>query len=202
LAEFSVIDNHSVALGLLNGGPVLDAGARGFEFTDYFITLGHRVVALDPSLDADPIKPIKLPSRFYRYALVGPNHPNLAYLRMTEDPEARNITYRQERPEDPTVLCLTIKELMELESITEWDLIKLNIEGAEYDVLAGLDRPVARQIVFSMHEHTPQAKGKATCDHLISKLSLWYIPFNVTWEKKFGCSENYWDVVLIRKDLI
>jgi hypothetical protein len=83
-----------------------------------------------------------------------------------------------------------------------WDVIKLNIEGSEYDVLDTWPGPIARQIVVSFHEHTPRARGRAECDRLIAKMGQWYKAFNVVWEKRYCCSENYWDVLFIRNDLV
>jgi hypothetical protein len=82
-----------------------------------------------------------------------------------------------------------------------WDLIKLNIEGSEYDVLDTWPGPIARQIVVSFHEHTPRARGRAECDRLIAKISQWYDVQNVVWEKRYGCSENYWDLLFTLKGL-
>ena len=200
MPTFTVIDNHSVDLSLLTNRPVLDAGCRGFRFTRFFAGLGHTVLAMDPAPETyvpDDLR--QTPHvRFYKTALVGPSHPRQAYLRMTEDPEARHVQKSRESEGDPLVHCMTLADVMNA-TYREWDLVKLNIEGGEFDILATWPGPIARQIVVSFHEHTPQARGRSAIDYLIEHLAKWYDVHNHVWEKRYGCSENYWDTVLIRK---
>lgn len=187
-----VIDNHSVRTDLLTKAPILDAGARGFVFSKWFADGGHSVVALDPSPDIE--NPHIQGVTFQSYALVGSNvtSPKLV---MTDDPGA---WYIDSIKPGWAVGYTTIWARKH----TNWDLIKLNIEGSEYDVLDEWPGPISRQVVVSFHEHTTRAHGRAECDRLIEKMRQWYTPFNVVWEKRYCCSENYWDVLFIRNDLV
>lgn len=205
--KLEVIDNHSVAVDLLTKGPVLDAGCRGFRFTEHFAKLGHPVIALDPSPDIEvPNIEGERWSYFYPWALVGPGHPKRAYLRMTEDKEARHLTFAP-KESDPAIECKTLDDIQAYLTpqngggFPQWDLIKLNVEGAEYDILNGINGPIARQIVVSFHEHTDRARGRAHCDAILERLSPWYKALNVVWERRYGCTENYWNVVLALKEL-
>lgn len=200
MENFTVVDNHSVALGLVGDGAVLDAGCRGFRFARFFAALGNRVVAMDPAPETYVPEDLRQLDnfRFYKTALVGPMHPRQAYLRMTEDAEARHVVTSREKDSDPLVHCMTIADVMN-GVCQEWALMKLNIEGAEFQILNQMIAPLSRQIVVSFHEHTPQAVGRGAVDALIGRLGRWYEVHNHVWERRYGCTENYWDTVLIRR---
>lgn len=200
MPTFTVIDNHSVDLSIVGAGHVLDAGCRGFRFSRFFAGLGNRVVAMDPAPETyvpDDLRQMDN-VRFYKTALVGPSHPKQAYLRMTDDPEARHVVTARETSDDPLVHCMTLADVVNGLG-GEWSLLKLNIEGGEFDILAGLEGPVARQIVVSFHEHTPQARGDIAIQGLINRLSQWYDVHQHVKERRYGCTDNYWDTVLIRR---
>lgn len=188
-----MIDNHSVAVDLLTkGGGIVDAGARGFVFSEWFASRGHSVLALDPSPDIKR-EHYRQGISFLPYALVGKAKTH-NFLSMVGDPGAWHMT----DVETEEIPCVTHIDWLG----NNWDVIKLNIEGSEYDVLDTWPGPIARQIVVSFHEHTPRARGRAECDRLIAKMGQWYKAFNVVWEKRYCCSENYWDVLFIRNDLV
>lgn len=195
MQDLLVIDNHSFAPALLKGGWVLDAGSRGFVFSRELVKRGCTVLALDPAEDV----PVLNEPGIYtaRAGLVGIGQPRRWIMQYGDDPNA----YRLDRPADDQqyggVETMTIMECMGQNGIRHFDLIKLNIEGAEYDVLDTLPGPIATQIVFSFHEHTDKARGQAECDRIIEKLKQWYDIYNQVWEKRYGCRESYWDVVAI-----
>jgi FkbM family methyltransferase len=176
---------------------VLDAGARGFEFSKWFADKGHEVYAVDPAPDIQPQPTTSI--RFYRQALVGMNSEAFASLNTQGDAGAWHIQPQDRKiTDESTVSCTDVMCF----SKANWDVIKLNVEGSEYVILDTWPGPIARQIVVSFHEHTPRAKGRAECDRLIAKMGQWYKAFNVVWEKRYCCSENYWDVLFIRNDLV
>jgi len=189
------VDNHSFREDLLTKGPVLDAGARGFVFAKWFADRGHHVYAFDPSPDiGEAPKGVTL----YEAALVGKKYPRGMHLHLSSDPNAWHTQVDKDAYSVPV-------EAVSLNALpmagVQWDLIKLNIEGSEYDILDEIDGPIARQIVFSFHEHTDRARGRAECDRIIDKLRRWYVIQNQVWEKRYGCIENYWDVLAIEKGL-
>lgn len=189
-----VVDNHSVDVDKLTGGPVLDAGCRGLRFAKWFTERGHRVIGLDPAPEIDPeVTPLL---RVYKTALVANpgTHVNLV---LTDDLEARFIGNGPGVP----VPSIGLAALTSESAVDTWDVIKLNIEGSEYDILDSLTGPIANQIVFSFHEHTERARGKEECDRIISKLSAWYDIHNQVWEQRYCCRENYWDVLAIRRGI-
>jgi FkbM family methyltransferase len=199
MQDLLVIDNHSIAPWLLNDGWVLDAGSRGYVFSRELAKRGCKVLALDPAEDV----PVLNERGIYtaRVGLVGIGQPKRWIMEYGSDPNA----YRLDRPADNQnsggVATMTITECMSEYDIRHFDLVKLNIEGAEYDVLDTLPGPIATQIVFSFHEHTDKARGRAECDRIIDKLKQWYEIRNQVWEKRYGCRESYWDVVAIKRGL-
>lgn len=191
----TVIDNHSVDLERLTDGPVLDVGCRGFRFAKFFAERGHMVYALDPDLEVqDP----KIPNVVYtRYALVGGAAMD-GKLVMTADPEARYVVERGALVDLPTrnVQCIGLAQITP-EKGALWDLIKLNCEGAEFDLLNSWPGPIARQIVVSFHEHVGTAKrGEKAVNELIERMTRWYDVLRHEWDERYCAGRNAWDTVL------
>lgn len=192
--KIEIVAGHSVATDLLTKGPVLDAGSRGLIMAKHLAGQGHQVIALDPGEDETAEGVI-----VHKKALVHSSLAGKGNLRLvpTEDPEGRYI-----QSEGGNTYGVSISALMQEYKIKQWDLVKLNIEGSEYDILDEWPGPIARQIVFSFHEHTQAARGKAECDRIINKLRTWYDIHNQVWEKRhFLPSDNYWDVLAIERGI-
>jgi hypothetical protein len=213
--RFEVIDNHSVAVDLLGNdygkesdkGWVLDAGARGFKFAaDIYARFFKRIITLDPSAygtgrgSSSDGGPVEWCCDLQAALVCRRLRPKQLYLIKTDDPSADYVSDEYKQP-CTYIQSHTITELMEMFGIKQFDLVKLNIEGAEFEILDEWPGSIARQIVVSLHEHTQARRGRAECDRLIAKMGQWYNVFNVVWEKKYGCSENYWDLVFILKEL-
>lgn|SRR3990167_2010013 len=201
--KLEIIDNHSVALDLLTKGPVLDAGCRGFRFSEYFAKLGHTVVMMDPS--PDTVVPTKFqdfpaPKYFFPQALVAPDAPRSASLRMTDDAEARHVVY-QGIAGDPAIRCMSINEVMDQSSVKQWDLVKLNIEGSEYGILRQWPGPIARQVVVSFHEHTNRRMGDTAIQEIMDHLAKWYVPIRHEFDERYCAGRNAWDSVVCLREL-
>lgn len=194
--KIEIIDNHSVAVDLLTGGPVLDAGCRGLRFAQYFADKGHRVIALDPAPEIEP--EVKGLVTVYKTALVAPSqsgtHVNLV---LTDDLEARYIGGGAGVP----VQSISLLPLSSECDVRQWDVIKLNIEGSEYDILEAWPGPIANQLVFSFHEHTDRKRGREECDRIVDRLKQWYDIYNQTWEPRYCTFANYWDILCIKRGL-
>lgn len=194
--NIQIIDNHSVAVDLLKGGPVLDAGCRGLRFAKWFTERGHKVIGLDPAPEVIPESYGLL--RVYSLALVDqPLSGKKVNLVLTDDLEARFIGGGTGVP----VNSISIGNLSMESDVSHWDVIKLNIEGSEYDILDNWPGPIANQIVFSFHEHTDRKRGREECDRIINKLRQWYDIYNQVWEPRYCTYANYWDVLAIKKGL-
>lgn len=197
------IDNHSIDTDLLTGGYVLDAGCRGFRFTNEILNRGCRVIALDPATDVEYDVPsnrlFDTGCAYFRTALVATDRlGKVANLVTTDDPEAMYLG----KGEGYEVPATSIERLSGDLSIHKWDAIKLNIEGSEYDILDQLMAPFTKQIVVSFHEHTPRFRGRSECDRIISKLKKWYTPVINPWDERYCAGFNYWDTLLVENSLV
>jgi len=198
--KLEIIDLHTVAVDLLSpGGWTLDAGARGFEFSRAMAAKGQKVIALDPAPDI--VDPQIDGVTFLRQAIAGSTLTGIGSLKAVSDPQASwvHVDYAPSPKAGKDVVMvniLTLRDLMERFKISIWDCIKLNIEGAEYEILDKLTAPVAKQIVVSFHEHTGRGYGRKSCDIILDRLARWYDIHQRVWEPRYGCHSNYWDLLL------
>lgn len=200
--KLEIVDLHSVAVDLLQRGPILDVGCRGFRFMDHFSRLGHPVVGLDPAPDIKPpmFDHCSQWNYFYPWGLVAPGHPRRSHLRLTDDPEARHLT-NAPKEDDPVIECRTIEEVMKEVQISQWDLVKLNAEGSEYDILKNWPGPITRQLVVSFHEHTERRRGEPAIQAIVEHLAQWYAPIRHEFDERYCAGRNAWDSVFALKEL-
>jgi len=172
-----IISEHSVDLSLLpNSAVILDGGCRGFGFTDYFRALGHNVHAVD--IDT-------LDRQDYIRCAIGLKDGKCS-VNYTNDPQATNTK------EGNDIDVYSIKSLHD-----SYDLIKLDIEGDEYEILKHSEHPMAKQLSIEFHAHCGK-QTKEQLDELLTYLSTWY-DISATWESRHGAGFNYWDVLFIAK---
>lgn len=185
--NIQVIAEHSVALDLLpKKANILDLGARGCQFCNHFKSLGHNVF----SVDCDNIE--------------GITHPNLAISNFSGhasiirdvDPQATRVVPYNGKYKNPFITlvnCMTLQEFSKSVGIEVFDLIKIDIEAAEYEVIMSLDYPPAVQISWEAHLHTGLYKIAQVREMEEKLSSLGYIPLRHEMTKQHGLCENYWD---------
>jgi FkbM family methyltransferase len=192
-----VIAEHSVDLSLLpKNAVILDGGCRGFGFTDYFRDRGHNVLAIDiDTLDRQDYRKVGVSLK-----------QGIAKINYTNDPQATSINevesievkefHERELTNNEVYVC-DIKGFERAMGINQFDLIKLDIEGDEYDILKYSTHPMAKQLSIEFHAHCGK-QTKEQLDELLTELSQYY---NITasWESRHGAGFNYWDVLLISK---
>lgn len=180
--NIQTIAEHSVAMDLLRPGSyILDAGCRWMEFHDELTRLGHYVYALD----CDKLSR----ADYHRIALS--DHNGWVGVKRTKDVQATTICNGDE------VRCSTIKDLSLLFGVPFWDLIKLDIEGSEYDVVMSLDKAPAKQLSIEFHLHTG-AYNMAALKSMEMKLNrLGYYQARHEMTSQHGCGLNYWDSLFI-----
>ena len=192
--NIETVAEHSVNLELLpEQSNILDLGCRGFEFERHFSSLGHFVCCVD----ADPqIKDVPNDANFFRMAIS--NEEGECAIQNTVDPQARHI-----------IKGIGTKK-MTIESFTEtlnknnigkiaWDLIKIDIEGEEFNILKSSKHPIAKQVSVEFHAHCRIEQTKQSIEELLKELEQYYTVHNAVWETRHSAGYNFWDVLLIAK---
>lgn len=199
------IDGHTFDQGKINGGWVIDAGCRGFEFSRYCLERG-KVYALDiEDFTDDPVMPI-----------VGRHFSNFIYKQaalttrsgQTEafyfgDGTGNFIKGINETPgntpdrpcETKVIPCITLNDIYS-EVGTDIDLLKLDIEGAEYEILEKLE-PIPKQITVEFHEHCHEKLHRTYIDKIIDRLCKYY---NLSLYIREWPRYKYMDCLFTRKE--
>lgn len=181
----TVIAEHSVDLSLLpEKSKVMDIGCRGFLFTNELKRLGHDVYPIDIDL-------------FYNsppyYILAISNKEGTCGVKHSPDPQATCMTAGFDIP------MHTIKSFSQMVDVDFWDIIKIDIEGSEYEVIMSLTEPPAKQLSIEFHLHTGVYKEQAIKEMEDKLLSLGYFPAKHDKTSAHGCGMNYWDSLWILK---
>jgi hypothetical protein len=179
-----VIAEHSVDIALLpiRGANILDAGCRGFQFTDYMRSQGHYVCAIDCDSLID--------TRLYMILALS-DYTGRAGVARLDDPQATRICPGED------VSCVTLEELSYWEGVECWDLIKMDIEGSEREVIMSMEKAWAKQLSIESHLHTG-VYGIQQVKEMENKLtSLGYYPAKHEMTKQHGLGLNYWDSLWI-----
>lgn len=193
------IAEHTIDVDRLTpGGWVLDGGCRNFGFARGLVERGCRVLAIDadPTVVAEDIPGVQ----FLHRAIAA--EAGTRSLVMSSDPQARYLT-----PVGSTAIggekveAMTIIDLMEPTDGLMWDVVKLDVEGAEYDILQAwpMDRPLAKQISIEFHEHV-RPRPPELYDAIFNRLSKFYDVVQHVSEAKYCAGYNYWDSLLVLRD--
>lgn len=187
--RIETIAEHSVDLDLLpEKANILDIGCRGFIFTDEMRRRGHKVFPID----CDDLGKDKA---YYRYAIVG-KVDGPVYIQKSDDPQATRIT--KEITNYGIVFPHTIKSFSDMLGMYgEWDLIKIDVEGAEYEIIMSLDSPPAKQLSIEFHLHTGIYENGAVTEMRLKLFDLGYIAVQHEKTSQHGMGLNYWDSLFI-----
>lgn len=187
--EITVIAEHSVCLGLLQPkSTILDCGARGFAFTHALRDLGHHVVPID-------IDRLHDGQAYYQCAVA--DHDGKVAVLKSSDPQATRI----DPDHEGSVPCYTLSTLSAnfLHKNQLWDVIKIDIEGAEYSVIMAMDRPYARQLSIEFHLHTGIYTMVEMRRMEANLKDLGYKAVSHEYTTQHGAGFNYWDSLFILK---
>lgn len=208
------IFEHSVDLDLLPESPiVLDAGASDLPWTRALLGLrpGAHVVAIEPNSDfAEPKINAQAKGALVMMggALVGDGRKVVNYAKFSV-PIRNYITvhdsevFRNESARMSTVPAWDIPTVMLLNRIPRFDLVKLDIEGAEFQVLENWPGPIATQITVEFHDFKDRKRWDARYfEKLLKSLS----------EKGYGAvqhaltnfgseeSNGHWDSLFVLRE--
>lgn len=171
----AVSNEHTVDLDRLTpGGWVLDAGCRFFDLSECFVKLGCKVLAIDPSKNV--VDPNMENVTFEQVALMG--NPNIKVAQFSDSHDAAHLVYEHRNPTPHVaqynVQCMTVENLMSKHGIKHFDVVKLDCEGAEFDVLRHWAGPVATQISVAFHDFVNPEWCKAAYPSILKHLGQWY----------------------------
>lgn len=196
------IAEHTIDIDRLTpGGWVLDAGCRDFGFSRGLAERGCRVLAIDadPTIVAEDIPGVQ----FLHRAIAA--EAGTRSLVMSKDPQARYLT-----PVGSTAIggekveAMTISQLLahidDVDCIECFDVVKLDVEGAEYDILQAwpMDRPLAKQISIEFHEHVRQMPPEIYAA-IFERLSKFYDVVQHVKEARHCTHPSFWDTLLVQR---
>lgn len=181
--NLQVISEHTIDIDLLPvaGARILDLGCRGFGFRKAFPA--HFVT----SVDCDYFK-----DEPYMQCAVS-NYDGKAGVKRTSDPQATSIVLGAD------VDCMTLPTLSKRLGCDFWDVIKIDIEGSEYQVIMDMDKSMAKQLSIEFHLHTGVYTQYQMRLMELKLSALGYETVQHTLEARHGAGLNYWDSLFILK---
>ena len=183
-----VIHEHSVEMSLLPAkANILDLGCLGFQFTRHFRGLGHNVKSVD-------IQELEDKDDYQMVAVS--DFEGTAYIVMNSDKQAIKI---QKNPKtNYEIACTTLKRLSQYYDISFWDLIKIDVEGSEYEIIMSLEKAPAKQLSVEFHMHCGQTLLQVN-EMVATLVSLGYRPVTHVYTTMHGAGFNYWNSLFILK---
>ena len=178
----TTIGEHTIDLSLLpESAHILDLGCRGFDFTNHFKNLGHNVF----SVDCDLLKG----ADYYWLAIT--DRDGLVGIERNSDPQGTRIK------EGSEVMGMKLESFSKLAKVDFWDVIKFDIEGAEYQVIMSLTEAPAKQLSIEFHTHTG-IYGTREVERMEKKLyQLGYKQIQHKKEARHGLQANWWDSLFV-----
>lgn len=84
-----------------------------------------------------------------------------------------------------------------------WEVVKLDCEGAEYEILEEWPGPVARQITVEFHDRlgrNPEAEPERYYARLMERIGHWYdVILHRQTRPPWGGLPTYWDSLFVLK---
>jgi len=176
------ISEHLVDLELLpQNANVLDLGCRNFIFTNAMQEMGHNVVSVDIDiLDGD----------YYKCAIT--DFDGIGGLTKTNDPQGTTLDKA-----GIGVPCYTLETFSKKVNVPFWDLIKIDVEGSEYEIITSLTKAPATQLSIEFHLHTG-VYGKEEVEFMVSiLLGLGYRIASHELSSQHGAGENFWSSLFV-----
>jgi hypothetical protein len=146
-------------------GCIIDLGCSTWDWSKCFAGR-KRIVGCDPSEETVPYW-----AEFYR-GFVGSFCGKVRYHNGNQN----RITGLAGGESEADII--TLKQLVRRFDLRSISLLKLNVEGMEYDLLIHLQEPVADQIVVSFHDYSypglSNPSNPRATDAVLDYLSEWY----------------------------
>lgn len=188
--KLETIAEHTVCLDLLpECANILDLGCRGFQFTGALRMMGHEVYPVDMDYLG--------PEGYYQVAIT--NYVGFGDVYKNNDPQATRLNKRHDNQSDSSILTLTLERFSADVKVSFWDLIKIDIEGSEYEVIMSLTKPPAKQLSIEFHLHTGIYHMDAIQKMELHLGFLGYEPVQHEMTKQHGLGLNLWDSLWVLK---
>lgn len=192
--NIQTIAEHSIDIDLLSGGICIDAGCRGFQFSEAIRDLGCQVLAMDLE-QMEPDNPTDI--TFMKRALMV-EYGEYYYVD-TKDQQAKFINNTGIKVDGLGINDL-YRELEEMGKVV--DVLKLDVEGTEYFLLSDHNfKPIPKQISVEFHMHCHRGLHDQYYEKCMANLLEHYAPVKHELTSQHGAGNNYWDSLFIRKDL-
>ena len=179
------IAEHKVDLSLLpDKANILDLGCRGFAFYEYFKTKGHEVYPVDIDI-------LETEHKYFRVGITDIN--GKMGVEHSNDPQATTLKAGDE------IVVYTLETFSALNGVNKWDLIKMDVEGSEFNIIMGMTKPMAKQLSIEFHLHTGVYSeiGMQLMERQLKVLG--YEPVSHELTNQHGAGVNYWDSLFILK---
>ena len=147
------LSEHTIEETIINKtGYVLDLGCVNFSFSKDLLNYCDNVICVDPNTN---IKNIPQGLIYENAALVHDDKKEITFY-IYNDIQGYSIL----NPNNDccrlvnsiTVKALNIKDIMDKYNIKQFELIKFDIEGAEYEILNTMDWTISKQYSIEFHD--------------------------------------------------
>jgi FkbM family methyltransferase len=202
------IQEHSIEESIIEkDGWILDLGCINFSFSKDIKQYCNNIICVDPN-----------PSIDKNLIPEGIIYENLAVTHDENITEQTFYIYNDIQgysllnpPNDWCVLqreikvpVTTIKKIMKKYNIKKFELIKFDIEGAEYEILKNLDWSCSKQYSIEFHDfrfmNPCYPDNEKYYDEVFIKIKdIKYIKHEITDHPGFpnGMGKNYWDTLIV-----
>ena len=197
------IYEHTIEETLINkNGYILDIGCLGFQFTKEMKKYCNNIIGIDPNPN---IKNIPNDIIFYNKALVNNNSDYINYH--TYNDKSGNSLLKPDKDWCKYINTIKVKCIMKEHNIDQFELIKIDIEGGEYEFLNKIDWTISKQYTIEFHDFRNMnpyyPNNESYYDKLFSKMEKYcdIIKHKKTSHPGFpkGKGDNYWDSLFFLK---
>lgn len=193
--NLQTIAEHTIDLDLLSGGICIDAGCRGFQFSEAMRDRGLKVIAFD-------MEDMQAPTGIHFVKMAISYMEGEGHYTDTKDQQAKFLSLTGV-PVLVTTLSRIYESMYKVEPAAVVDVLKLDVEGSEYLILSDPNfQPIPKQISVEFHMHCHRALHDQYYDKCMENLLKWYEPVQHEMTAQHGAGFNWWDSLFIRKDLL
>lgn len=207
------IDTHTVDVTRLDpNGWALDVGCRGFGFARAMRDMGLSVLAMDPDPGIGSKYVFDDVLLYFRNAALVGLPRGAAWYAMFGDGCANHLCASRDAVPNYAsavlVPCETIGNVMAICNIPHFSIIKLDCEGAEYEILEAMTEPVADQISVEFHDFLGAGFNPCfpDCEAYYARLlagrfgEMYRVVQHERTPLNGNGPMNYWDSLFVRKE--